>query len=235
MKICKIHEEQGMDGNNFIYIFLDEGGNFDFSSNGTPYFSITSLVVRRPFNVHQKLDAFKHDCIEYGLNTESFHCCEDNLHVRKKVFDIINIHACDYIIDSLIIEKRKVEPALYYPQKFYSKMIGYLLKHVLLRENSDNASEIIVITDALPLQSKRKIFEKTIKQALAEMLPSGCSFRVFHHSAKSHFGLQVADYCNWAIFRKWQKGEIEHYDNIKQAIRSELSIEDTMYTIRDKK
>lgn len=188
--------------NNFIYIFLDEGGNFDFSQKGTPYFSITSLVVKRPFVAHQKLDEFKHDCIEYGLNTESFHCCEDNSHVRKKVFNIISDYTSYYNIDSLIVEKRKTNLALRDPKNFYPKMIGHLLKYVLRRENGDNADEVIVITDALPLQKKRKVFEKTIKQTLSEMLPDKCKFRVFHHSSKSHFGLQIADYCNWAILRR---------------------------------
>jgi hypothetical protein len=36
--------------------------------------------------------------------------------------------------------------------------------------------------------------------------------------------VQVADYCNWAVFRKWQRGETEFYDQIKPALRSEFDI-----------
>jgi hypothetical protein len=33
----------------FLYIFLDEGGNLDFSSGGTEFFIVTSLAKERPF------------------------------------------------------------------------------------------------------------------------------------------------------------------------------------------
>ena len=35
-----------------------------------------------------------------------------------------------------------------------------------------------------------------------------------HHSSRSHFGLQVADYCCWAVFRKWEQGDTTHFDRI---------------------
>ncbi|OHC69590.1 MAG: hypothetical protein A3H93_02840 [Rhodocyclales bacterium RIFCSPLOWO2_02_FULL_63_24] len=47
---------------------------------------------------------------------------------------------------------------------------------------------------------------------------------ILHHASRSHYGLQIADYCNWAVFRKWQKGEVEFYDLIKPALKSEFDI-----------
>ncbi|WP_448508115.1 DUF3800 domain-containing protein, partial [Immundisolibacter sp.] len=66
--------------------------------------------------------------------------------------------------------------------------------------------EVIVITDTIPIQKKRQAVEKAIKGALSAMLPAGMRYRILHHASRSHYGLQVADYCNWAVFRKWQKG-----------------------------
>ena len=54
------------------YIFLDEAGNFDFSVNGTRYFVLTSVSMRRPFGWCQLIDDYKYDCIEYGLENEYF-------------------------------------------------------------------------------------------------------------------------------------------------------------------
>ena len=45
-----------------------------------------------------------------------------------------------------------------------------------------------------------------------------------NHRSRSHYGLQVADYCCWAVFRKWQREETEHYDRIRPAMRSEFDI-----------
>ncbi len=39
-----------------------------------------------------------------------------------------------------------------------------------------------------------------------------------------HNGLQVADYCCWAIFRKWQMRATKHYDRIAPAVRRKFGI-----------
>ena len=209
---------------NCVYIFLDEGGNFDFSPTGTRYFVLTSVATRRPFPTHGPLDDFKHDCLEYGLDTEYFHCTDDNPHVRGKVFDQIANHLAALRIDSLVVEKSKAGPALREDRRFYPEMLGYLLRYVIPRELKDGVDEVIVITDTIPIQKKRQAVEKAIKSVLSKMLPPGMRYRILHHASRSHYGLQVADYCNWAVFRKWQKGEVEFYNRIKPAIRSEFDI-----------
>lgn len=155
------------------YLFLDEGGNFDFSPIGTRYFVMSSVAMRRPFPAHGPLDDLKHDCLEYGLDTEYFHCADDNTHVRRKVFELIAGHLGSLRIDSLIVEKAKTGPALRVDEAFYPKMLGYLLRYVVEREMVDGVEELIVITDTIPVQKKRKAIEKAIKTVLATMLPAG--------------------------------------------------------------
>ncbi len=206
------------------YLFLDEGGNFDFSPTGTRYFVLTSVATRRPFPVHVSLDDFKHDCLEFGLDTEYFHCADDNLRVRRKVFNLIAANLDSVRIDCLVVEKCKTGPALREDKRFYPEMLGHLLKYVIPRELGKGVDEVIVITDTIPIQKKRQAVEKAIKGALAAMLPAGMRYRILHHASRSHYGLQIADYCNWAVFRKWQKGETEFYDMLKPAVRSEFDI-----------
>jgi len=62
---------------NRLYLFLDEGGNFDFSKTGTKYFVITSLTKQRPFAAYKELVELKYDLIESGVNLEYFHAAED--------------------------------------------------------------------------------------------------------------------------------------------------------------
>ena len=209
------------------YIFLDEAGNLDFSANGTRYFVLTSISMRRPFPVYEALNDYKHDCLEYGLDMEYFHCAADNNHVRKGVFDLIAAHLGGMrhmSIDSLVVEKRKTGPALRGVMRFYPEMLGHLLKFVLPKELDAGAEEVIVITDKLPVNRKRQAVEKGTRLALAEMLPQGMRYRILHHASRSHYGLQVADYCCWAVFRKWNRNKTHYYDLIKQAVRSEFDI-----------
>lgn len=207
-----------------LYIFLDEGGNFDFSVTGTNYFTLTSIVRTRPFRLNSLLDDYKYDLLEYGLDQEYFHCSEDNIHVRRNVFERIVKMLDGFRIDSLIVEKCKTGPALRDERRFYPKMLGYLLSHVLRREMDSNVQEVIVITDTLPTKKKLKAIEKSVKQTLSEMLPEGIPYRVLHHASKSHYGLQIADYCNWAIYRKWKDGDKQYYERLRTAIASEFDI-----------
>jgi hypothetical protein len=209
---------------NCAYLFLDEGGNLDFSPTGTPYFILTSVATRRPFTPHGSLDDFKHDCLEFGLDTEYFHCTDDNSRVRHKVFELIAGNLDSLRIDCLVVEKAKTGPALREDKRFYPEMLGYLLRYVIPREIKNGVDEVIVITDTIPIQKKRQAIEKAIKGVLAKMLPAGMRYRILHHASRSHYGLQVADYCNWAVFRKWQRGEVEFYDLIKPAVKSEFEI-----------
>lgn len=207
-----------------LYIFLDEGGNFDFSPNGTQYFTMSSVVRKRPFILNGSLDNYKYDLIEENRSLEYFHCAQDNRYIREKVFDFITNHTDTLRVDSLIVEKRKTGPALREEKRFYPEMLNYLLKFVLQREDNGLLGEVVIITDTIPVKRKLKAVEKAVKQTLSANLPEGVSYRILHHASKSHYGLQIADYCNWAIYRKWQTDETMFYDKIKPMIRSEFEI-----------
>ena len=206
----------------FLYIFLDEGGNFDFSPTGTRYFTLTSLAMVRPFPFREPWDDYRHELLEFGKNIEYFHCADDNKYLRSRLFTILNSLAKELRVDSLIVEKAKAGPALRADQRFYPEMLGYLLRHVLTR--IDPFDEVIVITDSIPHQKKRDAVEKGVKQALKAMLPAGMKYRVLHQTSRAHYGLQAADYYNWAIYRKWDSGDTEFYDAIKLSIHSEYDI-----------
>lgn len=121
-----------------LYIFLDESGNFDFSDKGTNHFVLTSIAAYRPFSVYRPLDDYKYDCLRRGLPTEYFHCVEDNQHVRQNIFQRIEQYLSDFRIDSLVVNKRKTGPALREDRRFYPEMLGYLLCHVIGRENKSS-------------------------------------------------------------------------------------------------
>lgn len=64
---------------NTLYMFIDEGGNFDFSPKGTKYFTLSCLTEKRPFPSYDKLRNIKYDLIEDGINIEYFHTSLDEM------------------------------------------------------------------------------------------------------------------------------------------------------------
>jgi hypothetical protein len=208
----------------YLYIFLDEGGNFDFSPIGTKFFIVTCLTKERPFEAYKALAELKYDLIEQGVHIESFHATEDKQAVRDKVFDIIERHLDGIRIDSVIADKRKAAPAWQEPVKLYSKMAGYLLRFVLSKFELSNYKEVLVFTDSMPIQRLKNAMQKAIKEVLAEMLPITAKYRLLHHESKSCLDLQIADYCNWAIYPKFDRGDYRSYSKIAKAVKSEFEI-----------
>lgn len=213
-----------MSNRQILYIFLDEGGNLDFSDTGTKYFTLTSLLKTRPFYADKDLLDLKYDFIEENRNIEYFHASEDRQIVRDAVFNLIKKYLRDISIDSLIVEKRKTHPALQKDERFFPEMIGYLLPYVINRHSLRNIEKIIIFTDNIPVRKQRNIIEKAIKKSLACKLGDKIDYAIFHHSSKSNCYLQLVDYCNWAVYRKWECKDVRSYDLIKKAVRSEFDI-----------
>lgn len=206
---------------------MDEGGNFDFSASGSRYFTLTGVSLYRPFTLHTDLDTYKYNLIEHRLRPriemEYFHCAEDNRFVRGKVFSLLAKAVPHNSVDSVIVEKTKTGPALRPPEKFYPRMLGYLLRYAI-EQAPRGIGEVIVITDNLPVARKRNAIEKAAKIALSSMLSVGTPYRIMHHASRAHYGLQIADYFNWAIYRKWERADATHYDTIRAQLRSDFDI-----------
>lgn len=208
----------------FLYIFLDEAGDFNFSANGSKYFTMGCVSRERPFGDYSEFVNLKYDLVEHGMNIEYFHASEDRQAVRDQVFDIIARNLAGMRVDAVVVEKRKTGPGLYEPSKFYPRMLGYLLRYVLQGHSLDRYKEVVVFTDRIPLKGKRDAVEKTVKTTLANMLPKSARYRLLHHDSKSNFQLQIADYCTWAIHRKWSRNDSRSYDVISPAVKSEFDI-----------
>ena len=214
----------------YLYIFLDESGNLDFSIKGTKYFVLTGISKVRPFEVYKEMAELKYDLIESGLNIEYFHASEDRQVVRDKVFEIVRKHLEGIRIDSLIVEKRKTGKSLQVEEKFYPEMMGHLIKYVLKGVNLTEIKEVLIFTDSIPIKRKREAIEKAIKEVLKRVLPDTLNYRILHHASKSNFDLQIIDYCSWAIYRKWESNDSRSYVYIENAIKSEFDIFKTGFT-----
>lgn len=207
-----------------LYVFLDEAGNFDFSTHGTRYFMLGSIALERPFGFYNPLAELRLDLLEEEVDLECFHASEDRQSVRDKVFDVIQQHLNSMRIDATIIEKRKTGPSLRADGRFYPEMLGYHLRYVLGQFRLADYSKVVIVTDVLPMQRKRKAIARTVKQTLTRMLPANVHYCALHHESKSSLGLQVADYCTWAIYRKWDRQDERSFRLIARAVRSQFDI-----------
>lgn len=115
-------------GGKTLYLFIDESGNFDFSPKGTKYFILSCLSTFQPIKEREKLLNLRYQLLDAGFNQEFFHATEDKQVVRNEVFSILNSFSNDIEIDSVIVQKNKTNPSLYY-EEYYKK--GRLIKRII--------------------------------------------------------------------------------------------------------
>jgi len=178
----------------------------------------------RPFPAWEPLDDYKYRCIENGMDIEYFHCYADRKHVRSTVFSVIAQHLDDMRISCVVIEKTRVSAMMQEPKWLYQWMLGYLLGRVLAGELSTEVKDVIVITDTIPVNQRRKAIVKSIKLAVARNQPPNMKYRILHHQSRTHYGLQIADYCCCAISRKWESEDCTWFDRIKPAVNGEFDV-----------
>lgn len=207
-----------------LVIHLDESGDLTFSKNGTRYFVLTTIARIAPVSPFENLILLRDELSQDGMNIDYFHASEDRQMVRDRVFAIIQTGLKNIRIDSLIVEKCKTGPALQVPEEFYPRMLWYLLRWVMAETQFVGAKKVIFVTDRIPVQRKRKAVEKAIKERFAPLGKSGVEYEIQHQPSRDHLDLQVVDYCNWAIYRKWSMDDLRSYQLIKPSIRSEFDI-----------
>ena len=58
---------------------------------------------------------------------------------------------------------------------------------------------------------------KAVRATLKAHTPTSVSFRILHHASRADVNLQVADYCAWAAYRRWERKDDRSYRIIADA------------------
>lgn len=210
-----------------LYIFIDESGNFDFSVKGTSYFTFSALITNTPLKydydinnlilkilTKQEIPNLKYEYLDQ-FSIKHFHATEDKQSIRDLFIKLIN--SMDNItLNSIIIEKRKTNPALYDPEKFYTKFLGSLMAYVFQAYQFD---ELCIFVDGCAVTRNKDAFKKGIVKELHYRNP-WAKFEIYFPPSSTFSCLQIVDYLNWAIFRKWEKEDLRSYDQIKHLLQS---------------
>lgn len=214
------------------YIFSDEAGDFNFSrgANISNYFIITSVTFDS-YDIGNGLTDLKHKLSWNGLCNDGFsHASEDDQVVRDHVFEYLQKQ--DFHIDSTILEKSKAQPQTK-PEdeevdslnaRFYKLAWYFHLKHVAPRYTRDiQVDELCVVASAIATKRKRAIFREALND-VAQQTIKGADWRTAFWPCSTDPCLQIADYCCWAIQRKWEMGCVRSYDLISDKIVREKDL-----------
>jgi len=204
-------------------VFADEPGNFDFSRGaGASKYFILVTVSAPDFGVGQALLDLRRQLAwrGVGLDTE-FHATTDTQEVRDEVFQALATQA--FRVDATILEKAKAQPSIRPTDERFYQMAWYLhMKHLAPRIVKED-DELFVIGASLGTKRRRGTFHRAVADVIVQVSPT-TRFRVAAWNAVSDPCLQAADYCAWAIQRKWERGDARSHALIAPKLQSEFDV-----------
>lgn len=204
------------------YLFADESGclNFKRGHNISKYFILCSIVTNDLSLSVEILSLRKRLVTEKLELGDYFHATRDKQVVRDAFFETIRDH--DFKIQATIMEKSKARPDVKVNNPtFYRHAWFYHLKHGLNGVISPEHKSLITAA-SLGTNKEKAAFKK----ALDDSISSSKIVTDWHSdfpSCASDPCLQVADYCAWAIARKWETDgkDTRSYDIISDKISYE--------------
>ncbi len=205
-------------------VFADEAGNFDFSKdrNASRYFILTTVVIDEHERIESELLRLRRNLAWENMEIAgAFHATEDKQAVRDQVFELIQGY--DVRIDATIFEKSKCQPHQRTDEVSFYKFAWFFHMKYLAPHLASNLDEMLIVAASINTRAKALSFRLSVEQVMAQT-STARDMRVKMWPAATDPCLQVADYCCWAIQRKWELGDDRSYNLVKGKIYSEFDI-----------
>ena len=152
---------------------------------------------------------------------DAFHATEDKQLVRDTVFSLIADMSVR--IDATVLRKSPFitqPPAMLAFYRHAWELHAARVIPAILR--SDH--ELMVIAASIGTRNEQKTIGLAIRDVVDQTGRSAHNTKLTYWPAQSDPCLQVADYCCWAIQRKWERGDGRSFEHIKHLVTSELVI-----------
>ncbi len=205
------------------FIFADEAGDFNFSRgpHASRYFIVCTVAMSTCDIARELLEVRREMAWRRMPVKDYFHAAEDKQSVRDIVFKVLRKH--EFRIYATIMEKSKAQPQVRSSnERFYKYGWLYLLKYGT-RAAITSTSELLVTAASVGTKKKQVEFTNAVNDVMQQVV-TRAQWATHFCPCSTDPCLQVADYCTWAIQRKWEKSDARSYDLIKDRISYEYDL-----------
>jgi hypothetical protein len=207
-----------------LHVFLDESGNLNFALKGSKYYVFSAAWTYDPAPLASALHNIRFGLLKQGFDLPAFHAAHDRQVHRDAVVATMAAHDA-WRFGAIVVEKSKVSPSIREETRFYPQFASMMLRFVLKGCVRPGTERVVIVTDTLPIQRHRQVVVKTLKGACRSDLAPSLPFEIYHHPHESNAWLQVVDYCCWATYRKWERGDLRTYAQLSHRLeRAELDV-----------
>lgn len=155
---------------------------------------------------------------------EYFHATTDKQPVRDAVFETILQHP--FTVQATIMEKSKAQPQVRQTKpRFYQFGWFYHFKHGTGDQFGTDTTALVTAA-SLGTRRERAAFEEAVDDVMRQTMRAK-EWRTDFIPAHADPCLQVADYCAWAIQRKWEspnQRDTRSYDLIADRLTYEYDL-----------
>ena len=205
------------------FIFADEAGCFTFNraQNVSRYF-ILCTIATSDCSLAPALHELRQKLVWDGASlNDYFHATEDKQATRDAVFDTILKH--EFHIQATILEKSKAQPQVRASKaRFYKYPWFYHFKHAICKHVNDT-DRLLVTAASIGNRKEKLTFSNALSDVMSQTLQQG-AWAIDFRPAATDPCIQAADYCAWAIQRKWETGKDRAYNLIKDRITYEYDL-----------
>lgn len=205
------------------FIFADEAGCFTFNrDNNVSRYFILCTVVMDDCGIATELLNLRRKLVWDGHKLgDAFHASEDKQSVRDRVYSTLLEH--QFTVQATIMEKSKALPRTRETKPdFYKYGYFYHFKHGISKALTSNC-EALVTTASLGTKKERVAFETAVSDVMRQTKRAK-AWKADFMPSSSDPCLQVADYCAWAIMRKWERGDDRSYQIVANRITYEYDL-----------
>lgn len=202
------------------YIFLDESGDLGFTDGSSKWFLFTLVVVEDVQTLERVVKKAKRSLQKkYRRKFPELHAyhCDDVTRTR-----LLRSLAEEKIsVVTTILNKDKVYVDLQNQKTYlYNFTANVILDRLINSRLIEDDSHISLVVDRKDTKRHlRDNFISYITKAMKER--RGGSFDMSLAASHDEKGLQAVDFISWAIFRKYERGDFEFYEIIKEKIIDE--------------
>ncbi|MSY62924.1 MAG: hypothetical protein F2662_02120 [Actinobacteria bacterium] len=206
-----------------LFVYVDESGNFDFTSRGTRHLVLGVFCTNKPVQNSLELSMLKYETLAQGIDLANFHASEDLQQVRDRVFDVISkIESCSSVSFWISKEKHKfTERSAVGAYKFFGVHIARYIGEVASQTLS---KKVVVVFDKALVRQDQNAFLAAIKPQLATL---GLPYYLYFHNVSKDFNGQIADYLAWARFVSLERNEHRPLAILPNHLKEVLEIRET--------
>lgn len=202
------------------YIFLDESGDLGFKKTSSKWFLFTIAITSDPRALERVVKRVWRQLKKQHKRLGELHASHEKDITRKRVLKMLN-EVNDFKVLCVILNKQKVYIDLQNQKNYlYNYTANILLDRLHTRE-------VLKTKEPINLYIDRKDTKKRLRENFINYLTDSMkkrrdsSFAITLHSSHENKSLQAVDFISWAIFRKYEYGDYEFYEIIKNKIADE--------------